>query len=58
MRQTGYRNTLVKIDYEVIGQLAGIAGDSVKQYAHYVEDDPRNLGSVLRWSNERQMAKA
>ena len=25
MRQTGSRNTLIRIDYDVIGQLAGIA---------------------------------
>ena len=47
MRQTGSRNTLIRIDYDVIGQLAGIAGDTAKQYAHRGEYDPRNLENVL-----------
>jgi hypothetical protein len=43
MRQKGSRNTLVKIDYDLIGELAGIAGETAKQYAPRGEYDPRNL---------------
>lgn len=57
MRPTGSRNTLISIDYDVIGQLAGIAGDTAKQYAHRGEYDPRNLESVLQWVNGRRAAK-
>jgi hypothetical protein len=57
MRQTGSRNTLVKVDYDLIGDLAGIAGDTAKQYAHRGEYDPRCLDSVLRWINGRRDAK-
>jgi hypothetical protein len=57
MRQTGSRNTLIRIDYDVIGRLAGIAGDTAKQYAHRGEFDPRNLENVLQWINGRRAAK-
>jgi hypothetical protein len=57
MRQTGSRNTLVKVDYDLIGDLAGIAGDTAKQYAHRGEYDSRCLDSVLRWVNARRAAK-
>lgn len=55
MRQAGSRNTLVKIDYDLIGILVGVAGDTAKQYAHRGEYDPRDLGSVLSWVNARRM---
>jgi hypothetical protein len=57
MRNKGSRNALIKIDYDFIGHLAGIPGDSAKQYARRGEYDPRNLESVLRWVNGRRAAK-
>jgi hypothetical protein len=57
MRQTGSRNTLVKVDYDLIGDLAGIAGDTAKQYAHRGEYDSRSLDSVIRWVNGRRAGK-
>lgn len=57
MRHTGSRNTLVKVDYDLIGDLAGIAGDTAKQYAHRGEYDSRCLDSVMRWVNARRAAK-
>ena len=57
MRQTGSRNRLITIDYDVIGDLAGIAGDTAKQYAHRGKYDPRDLQSVLRWINSRRAAR-
>ena len=57
MRSKGSRNTLVKVDYDMIGDLAGIAGDTAKQYAHRGEYDPRNLESILRWINGRRAGR-
>jgi hypothetical protein len=57
MRKKGSRNTLVRIDYDLIGDLAGIAGDTAKQYAHRGEYDPRSLDSVLQWVNARRATK-
>ena len=57
MRNKGSRNALIKIDYDFIGQLAGIAGDTAKQYAHRGKYDSRSLDSVLRWVNGRRAAK-
>ena len=57
MRQKGSRNTLVKIDYDLIGDLAGVAGDTAKQYSHRGEYDPRSLESILRWINDRRAVK-
>ncbi len=47
----------IKIDYDFIGQLVGIASDTAKQYAYRGEYDPRNLDSLLRWINGRRLAK-
>ena len=57
MRPTGSRNTLIRIDYDVIGQLAGIAGDTAKQYAYRGEYDPRILENVLQRVNGRRASK-
>ncbi|MBL8888657.1 MAG: hypothetical protein JNL67_01680 [Planctomycetaceae bacterium] len=54
MRQRGSRNTLVKVDYNLIGRLAAISGDTAKQYAHRGEYNPRDLSSVLSWVNKRR----
>lgn len=51
------RNTLIRIDQDVIGQLAGIAVDTAKPHAHRGEYDPRNLKNVLRWVNGRRAPK-
>ena len=47
---------LIRIDYDVIGHLAGIAGETANQYAHRGEYDPRNLENVLQWVNGRRAA--
>jgi len=54
MRPKGSRNTLVKIDYDVIGRLAGISGGTAKAYAQRGEYDSRDLGSLLSWVNSRR----
>ena len=57
MRSKGSRNTLIKIDYDLIGLLAGISGNSAKQYANRGEFDSRSLDSALRWINSRRHVK-
>jgi hypothetical protein len=57
MRPKGSRNTLIRIDYDTIGRMAGVAGDAAKQYAHRGEYDPRNLENVLHWVNGRRAVR-
>lgn len=57
MRSKGSRNTLIRINYDTIGFMAGVAGDSAKQYAHRGDYDSRSLDSVLWWVNGRRAAK-
>ncbi len=54
MRQTGSRNKLITIDYDLIGDLAGVGGNSARQYAHRRKYNPRDLDSVLTWVNSRR----
>ena len=56
-RPKGSRNALIRITYDDIGRLAGIAGDTAKQYAHRGQYDPRDIESVLYWVNTRRGAK-
>lgn len=56
MRIKGSLITLIRIDYDTIGRMAGVAGDTAKQYAHRGEYDQRNLEKVLRWVNGRRAA--
>jgi hypothetical protein len=55
MRQRGSRNLLVKIDYDLIGDLAGVAGNTAKLLAHRGEYNPRDLDSLLTWLNKRRL---
>ena len=54
-RQKGSRNTLIRLTYDDIGDLAGIAGDTARQYAHRGQYDPYSLPSVLEWLNRRRI---
>lgn len=54
-REKGSRNTLIPITYDTIGQLAGIAGNTARQYAHRGQYDPYSLKSVLEWLNRRRI---
>jgi hypothetical protein len=56
-RPEGSRNTLIAITYDTIGALAGVAGDTARQYAQRGQFDPRNLDSVLAWVNARRTTK-
>ena len=56
-RPKGSRTILVRITYDDIGRLAGIAGDTAKQCAQRGQFDSRNLDSLLIWVNARRTAK-
>ena len=56
-RPKGSRNALIRITYDDIGRLAGIAGDTARQYAQRGQFDPRNLDSLLAWVNARRTMK-
>ena len=58
MRPKGSRNTLVKIDYDSIGALVGIRGNTARRYAQRGLFDPRDGGeaAVLRSAPEEGVA--
>lgn len=56
-RPKGSRTVLVRITYDDIGRLAGIAGDTAKQYAQRGQFDSRDLDSLLTWVNDRRTKK-
>ena len=56
-RVKGSRNTLIRITYDDIGRLAGIAGDTARQYAHRGQYHPRDIDSLLAWVNARRTMK-
>ncbi len=56
-RAKGCRNILIRITYDDIGELAGLAGDTAKQYAHRGQYDPHCLRSVLGWINHRRVRR-
>ena len=56
-RPVGSRNALIRITYDDIGQLAGITGDTARQYAQRGQFDSRDLDSLLAWINARRAAK-
>lgn len=56
-RPKGSRTVLVRITYDTIGELAGIAGNTVRKYAQRRQFNPRDLDSALAWVNARRTAK-
>jgi len=56
-RPKGNRTVLIRITYDDIGRLAGIAGDTAKRYANRGKFDSRSLNSALTWINGRRTAK-
>ena len=56
-RPKGSRNALIRITYDDIGRLAGITGDTARQYAHRGQYDPRDIDSALAWVNARRTTK-
>ncbi|MFN7877420.1 MAG: hypothetical protein ACK5PB_19020 [Pirellula sp.] len=57
MRNKGSRNTLIRIDYDTIGRMAGVSGDTAKQHRNRGEYDPRNLDNLLQWVNVRRTVR-
>ena len=55
-RPKGSRTALIRITYDDIGRLAGISGNSARQYAQRGQFDSRDLESVLCWINSRRRA--
>lgn len=53
-RPKGSRTVLVRITYDDIGALVGIRGITARAYANRHEYNSRDLGSILRWVNERR----
>jgi len=53
-RPTGSRNTLVRLDYDVIGALVGIRGSTARSYANRGQYNSRDLDSLLSWVNRRR----
>jgi len=53
-RPAGSRNRLVTLDYDSIGALVGIRGNTARRYAQRGLFDSRDLESILRWVNERR----
>ena len=56
-RPVGSRNTLVRLDYDVIGALVGIRGSSARSYANRGQYNSRDLDSLLSWVNRRRAAQ-
>ena len=56
-RPKGSRNTLVRLDYDSIGALVGIRGNTARADARRGEYDARRLASVMEWINRRRAAQ-
>ena len=56
-RKKGSRNTLIRINYDDIGRLAGIAGDTARQYAQRGKFNQHSIQSVICWINERRLRR-
>ena len=56
-RPKGSRTVLVRITYDDIGRMAGIAGDTARQFAQRGQFDSRDLDSLLTWVNARRARK-
>jgi hypothetical protein len=47
----------VTLDYDSIGALVGIRGNTARAYARRGEYDARSLASVMEWINRRRAAQ-
>ena len=56
-RQKGSRNMLIRITYDDIGKLAGIAGDTARQYAQRGKFNQYSIQSVICWINRRRLRR-
>lgn len=56
-RKKGSRNILIRITYDDIGRLAGIAGDTARQYAQRGKFNQHSIQSVICWINRRRLRR-
>lgn len=56
-RPMGSRNRLVTLDYDSIGALVGIRGNTARRYAQRSQFNARSLESVMEWINRRRAAQ-
>lgn len=56
-RPKGSRTTLIAVNFDTLGRLSGLTGNTVRQYAQRRQFNPRDLDSALAWVNARRNAK-
>ena len=56
-RPKGSRTTLIAVNFDTLGRLSGLNGNTVRQYAQRGQFNPRDLDSALAWVNARRTAK-
>ena len=56
-RPKGSRTTLIAVNFDTLGRLSGLTGNTVRQYAQRGQFNPRDLDSALAWVNARRTAK-
>ncbi len=56
-RPKGSRTTLIAVNFDTLGRLSGLTGNTVRQYAQRGQFNPRDLDSALTWVNARRTAK-
>jgi len=55
-RPKGSRTTLIAVNFDTLGRLSGLTGNTVRQYAQRGQFNPRDLESALTWVNDRRTA--
>ena len=55
-RPKGSRTTLIAVNFDTLGRLSGLTGNTVRQYAQRGQFNPRDLDSALTWVNSRRRA--
>ena len=48
---------LIAVNFDTLGRLSGLTGNTVRQYAQRGQFNPRDLDSALAWVNARRGAK-
>jgi len=56
-RPKGSRTTLIAVNFDTLGRLSDLTGNTVRQYAQRGQFNPRDLDSALTWVNARRTAK-
>jgi len=56
-RPKGSRTTLIAVNFDTLGRLSDLTGNTVRQYAQRGQFNPRDLDSALAWVNAHRTAK-